>query len=123
MTVKIEFMGYVNAVRTYDWGVAYDVSHNQLQKKGELWEVTGRDYFSVVAPEGAPMFAENDQVVVKGTLKTKAFLKKDGTKGIALNVRAESMEKNATITKAAPPVQDIWPGVQEIPQSLDEAPF
>lgn len=123
MAIKIEFMGYVNQVRRYDWGIAYDVSHNQLLKKGEQWEVTGRDYFSVVGPEGAPEFQENDQVVIKGTLKTKPFLKKDGTKGIALNVRADSIEKNGTWTKAPEPqVKSTWPEAVEIPL-MDEAPF
>lgn len=121
MAIKIEFVGYVNQVRRYDWGIAYDVSHNQLLKKGDQWEVVGRDYFSVVAPDGSPSFNENDQVSVRGTLKTKYFEKKDGSKGIALNVRAEDM---ALFIKAAPnepAVQTVWPDVKQIADS--NAPF
>lgn len=122
MAIKIEFVGYVNKVREYQWGIAYDVAHNQMQKKGDQWEAVGRDYFSVVGPEGT-RFSENDLVTIKGTLKTKLFDKQDGTKGVALNVRAESMEKvqgKGAPQRQEPPVQQVWPDVALIP---DEAPF
>ena len=124
MAIKIEFVGYVNKVREYQWGIAYDVAHNQMVKKGDQWEAVGRDYFSVVGPQGAPRFNENDLVEIKGTLKTKYFDKQDGTKGVALNVRAESMtvksSKGGPKTMQEPPVQMVWPDVAEVP---DEAPF
>lgn len=124
MAIKVEFVGYVNKVREYDWGIAYDVAHNQMVKKGDQWEAVGRDYLSVVGPQGGPRFNENDMVEIKGTLKTKVFDKQDGSKGIALNVRAESMtvkaSKGNARPKADPPVQMVWPEVAEVP---DEAPF
>jgi len=124
VAIKVEFVGYVNKVRQYDWGTAYDVSHNQMQKKGDQWEVTGRDYLSVVGPQGS-QFAENDLVSIVGTLKTKVFDKQDGSKGIALNVRAEQMAKvekkgGQRPAQQEPPVQQIWPDVALVP---DEAPF
>ena len=121
MAVKIEFMGYVNNVREYDWGVVYDMSHNQTQKKDGQWQTIGRDYFSVVGPDGGPRFAENDMVSVKGTLKTKTFDKKDGSKGVALNVRAESMEMNAKTRPNQSVVEDVFKDIQELP--VDNAPF
>lgn len=127
MAVKIEFTGYVNRVREYDWGVVYDVAHNQMQKKGDRWETIGRDYFSVVGVEGGTRFAENDMVNIKGTLKTKTFDKQDGSKGIALNVRAEEMSKQATARDAKPKanpeaqLQDVWAEAQEV--TFDNAPF
>lgn len=125
MAIKVEFTGYVNKVRRYDWGIAYDVAHNQMQRKNDQWEVTGRDYMSVVGPDGTE-FAENDMVFVRGTLKTKVFDKQDGSKGIALNVRAEHMEKVAGKSQAKsapaqePAVQQVWPDVALLP---DDAPF
>jgi len=121
MAVKVEFTGYINKVREYDWGVVYDTSHSQTQKKDGQWQVVGRDYFSVVGPDGAPRFAENDMVTIKGTLKTKTFDKKDGSKGVALNVRAESMEMHAKTRPNQSVVEDVFKDLQEIP--LDEAPF
>lgn len=126
MAIKVEFMGYINRVREYDWGIAYDVAHNQQQKKNDQWHTVGRDYFSVVGPDGGPRFAENDMVYIRGTLKTKVFDKKDGSgKGIALNVRAEEMSKQASVQNAksspAGAVQDVWPEVSEMVS--DNAPF
>lgn len=122
MAVKIEFMGYVNNVREYDWGVVYDMSHNQTQMKNGQWQTVGRDYFSVVGPEGGPRFAKNDMCLVVGTMKTAIFDKKDGSgKGIALNVRAESMEMNAKTRPNQSVVEDVFKDIQELP--VDNAPF
>ena len=57
--------------------------------RGE-WKVDGKDYFSVTGPAG---FEEGDRVAVTGRMKTKFFEKKDGSKGISLNVRATEMSK------------------------------
>jgi hypothetical protein len=120
MAVKVEFEGYVNKVRQYDWGTVYDVSHNQVQKKDGNWEVVGRDYFSVVGPDGHTQFAENDMVSVKGTFKTKRFDKQDGSKGIALNVRAEVMEKLEMKNRPAKNV-DAFTGAADLFE--ENAPF
>jgi hypothetical protein len=123
--IRVEFKGYVNSVRTFDWGTVYNVSHSQVRKnhQGE-WETVGRDYFSVVAPQGAGPFAENDQVEVVGKLKTKLYDKKDGSgKGVSLEVRADEMRKSDRTGKPAtvPEMQAIWPDVKQIPD--DSVPF
>jgi hypothetical protein len=123
--IRVEFKGYVNSVRTFDWGTVYNVSHSQVRKnhQGE-WETVGRDYFSVVAPQGAGPFAENDQVEVVGKLKTKLYDKKDGSgKGVSLEVRADEMRKADRTGKPAtvPEMQAIWPDVKQIPD--DSVPF
>lgn len=91
MAVDIRFEGFINSVRQFDWGVVYDIAHAQMMKdeQGE-WKVAGKDYFSVTGPAG---FEEGEKVLVVGTFKTKVFEKKDGTKGIALNVRSKEMSK------------------------------
>jgi single-stranded DNA-binding protein len=53
------------------------------------WKVAGKDYFSVTGPAG---INEGDRVFVRGRMKTKLFDKKDGSKGVSLNVRAEEMK-------------------------------
>jgi hypothetical protein len=132
--IKVEFKGYVNGVRTFEWGTVYNVSHNQVRKnhQGE-WETVGRDYLSVVGPAG---FAENDQVEVVGRLKTKLYDKRDGSgKGISLEVRADEMrkvERNSNVnpvmqqtvnkmTASVPEMQEVWPTVKQIPD--DSVPF
>jgi single-stranded DNA-binding protein len=123
--IRVEFKGYVNGVRTFDWGTVYNVSHNQVRKnhQGE-WETVGRDYFSVVAPQDAPAFAENEQVEVVGKLKTKLYDKKDGSgKGISLEVRADEMRVVERSNKPASvsDIQGVWPAVKQIPD--DSVPF
>jgi single-stranded DNA-binding protein len=123
--IRVEFKGYVNGVRVFDWGTVYNVSHNQVRKnhQGE-WETVGRDYFSVVAPQGAGPFAENDQVEVVGKLKTKTYDKRDGSgKGVSLEVRADEM-RIATRTNqpaSVPEMQNIWPEVKQVPDT--QVPF
>lgn len=89
MAIQVEFTGYINSIKTFDWGTVYDISHAQRKQNdaGE-WETVGTDYFSVV---GEPGFSENQRVTVKGKLKTKRFDKRDGSKGISLEVRAEEI--------------------------------
>lgn len=123
--IRVEFKGYVNGVRVFDWGTVYNVSHNQVRKnhQGE-WETVGRDYFSVVAPDGAGPFAENDQVEVVGKLKTKTYDKRDGSgKGVSLEVRADEMRKVERGNKPATvaDMQGVWPAVKQIPD--DSVPF
>tara|TARA_R110000822_G_scaffold92393_3_gene213103 strand:- start:1208 stop:1582 length:375 start_codon:yes stop_codon:yes gene_type:complete len=124
MAVNIEFTGFINGVRTFDWGNVYDMAHSQMMKdeQGE-WKVAGKDYFSVTGPAG---FEEGEQVTVTGTFKTKVYEKKDGTKGIALNVRAKDMQRKerssgAKVSSAA--INEVWPTI-EIPSGVeDQAPF
>jgi single-stranded DNA-binding protein len=132
--IRVEFKGYVNAVRVFDWGTVYNVSHNQVRKnhQGE-WETVGRDYFNVVAPQGAGPFQENDQVTVVGKLKTKTYDKRHGSgKGISLEVRADEMAKvernghvNPTmqniVNVSTPEIQNVWPAVKQVAD--DQVPF
>ena len=124
MAVNIEFTGFINGVRPFDWGHVYDIAHSQMMKdeQGE-WKVVGKDYFSVTGPA---VFEEGDQVTVVGTFKTKVYEKKDGSKGIALNVRAKDMQRKergpgAKVSSAA--INEVWPTI-DVPSGADEqAPF
>ena len=123
MAIRIDFTGFVNEVKQFDWGTVYRMSHNQQQKNDQgQWETTGRDYFDVIGPAG---FVESNRVTVKGTLKTKTYDKKDGSgKGVVLQVRAESMEhavsnNPAPVQSAPQQVQQVWPEVSE----AGNAPF
>lgn len=124
MAINIEFTGFINGVREFEWGVVYDMAHAQMAKdeQGE-WKVAGKDYLSVTGPKG---FNEGDQCLVIGTLKTKLYDKKDGSKGVALNVRAREMklaERRQSNKVGVAALNDVWPTV-DVPGALDEqAPF
>ena len=122
MAVHIEFEGYVNDVRNYDWGIVYDCSHAQRQmNKSNQWETVGYDNFGVSVEKAVPGVEKGGKVRVQGTLKTKRYEKKDGSgTAVALNVRAVSVEplvKPASVSD----MQELWPTVKEIPE--DNAPF
>jgi single-stranded DNA-binding protein len=130
MAIQIEFQGFVNEVKNFDWGTVYNVSHNQVRKTPQgQWETVGRDYFSVVAPDGTQPLAENMRVNVKGRLKTKTFEKRDGSKGISLEVRADEISvlaqgtlREDKVNEAA--IQAVWPTVNPGQSAIDElAPF
>ena len=124
--IRVEFDGFVNRVREYEWGVAYDISHNQSKKQPDGTFVNdGKDYFSVVGVKGGPRFDENDFVSVKGTMKTAFFDKRDGSgKGVALNVQATEMVRRAPgggKSASVSEMQGLWPEVKQVPD--DNAPF
>jgi single-stranded DNA-binding protein len=92
MAINIEFQGFINEVKTFEWGTVYNVSHNQVRKTPTgQWETVGKDYFSVVAPEDTRNLTENTRVNIKGRMKTKLYDKRDGSKGVSLEVRADEV--------------------------------
>jgi len=122
MAISIEFQGFINEIKHFDWGTVYNVAHSQMLKdeQGE-WKVAGKDYFSVTGPAG---FEEGDRVSVVGRMKTKLFDKKDGSKGVSLNVRASEMskvERRGQTQDAQQTLNDVFGGAVK---SIDEeAPF
>ena len=91
MALNIEFEGFVNEVKTFDWGTVARMSHSQRAKNDAgQWETIGKDYLDVTLPAGETV-AEGGLVKVKGTFKVSTFDKKDGTTGIAIKVRAQEV--------------------------------
>jgi len=89
--LKIEFEGFVQDVRNFDWGTVVVVAHNQRAKNTQTgeYETVGKDYIDVTYDGATP---EKDTLVkVKGSLKVSTYAKKDGSTGIALKVRASEL--------------------------------
>ena len=135
MAVKVQFRGFVNDIKQFDWGVIYNMAHSQRQKdeQGE-WQTTGYDYFDVVDNSRMTSFVKGDQVEVSGNLKTRRYEGKDGVQRIALQVRADSMDKvrgqargPAAIEEAFPGSTVIdgggWPEPKQAPVADTEIPF
>jgi hypothetical protein len=125
MAVNVIFEGFVNEVKPFSWGTVAKVSHSQRAKNDATgqWETVGKDYFDVTLPEGVTV-PEGELVRVEGTLKVGTYDKKDGTTGVALKVRAQSIRKvergNRDAVAAAKevlaPVPDSWTAVDtELP--------
>jgi hypothetical protein len=128
MAIEVKFTGFVNEVKVFGWGVIAKVSHNQVKKTDDgKWETVGRDYFDVVLPDGVTV-SENDRVDVVGRLKTKLYDRKDGGKGMSLEVRAESVAVSgnnfvdrASLNKDVPVGYVPWEPAKPVDQS--DIPF
>lgn len=94
MAINVEFTGYVNEIKTFEWGQVVKMTHQQRAKNaanGE-WETIGRDYIDVTLDEGVDAPAENTVAKVTGTMKVNLYEKTDGGKGLGIKVRASSLE-------------------------------
>lgn len=94
MALTIEFEGFVNEVKVFNWGTVVKMSHAQRAKNDAtgLWETVGKDYLDVTWPADAAVPAENSVVRVKGTLKSPTtFEKRDGSHGVSLKVRGQEV--------------------------------
>jgi len=99
-----------------------NVGHRQVIKNAAgQWETAGYDYFDVSVQKGTPELPKDQKVKVKGTLKTKRFDKRDGSKGIALQVRAVELEALEKKPASVPDMQQVWPDLKQVP--ADNVPF
>jgi single-stranded DNA-binding protein len=91
MAVDVSFTGYVQEVKVFGWGVVAKVVHNQVKKSpsGE-WETVGKDWFDVTLPDGVTV-EKNQRVTVTGRFKSREYTRKDGSKGLSLEVRASAV--------------------------------
>ena len=109
MALNIEFEGYVQEIKDFDWGRVVTVTHNQRLKSqttGE-WETVGKDYIEVTVEKGMNVPAKDAPVKVSGSLKVSTYLKKDGSTGVALKVRAKDIS-DPVRAKSSAPESEIW---------------
>lgn len=116
MTLKIEFEGYVNEVKSFDWGTVASVSHAQRAKNANGdWETVGKDYIDVTLPEGVSTI-ENTKVKVIGSLKPDAYTNKNGEAKPRLKVRAWEFEQVDALPGGIPTpriVREVAPPADE----------
>lgn len=108
--ITIALEGYVNEVKSFDWGTVARVSHTRRAKNDQTgeWENAGYDYFDVTVPQGT-FVAEKTVVAVEGTLvKIEGFIKKDGTAGASAKVRAQSINPVDRRDSAASASDSTW---------------
>lgn len=110
MAISVEFEGWLNDVKQFDWGTVLKVTHDQRAKNdatGE-WETVGKDYIDVtVSPDQFQAVSGARKVRVTGSLKVGTYNKTDGTTGVSLKVRAHSVVRvekadDADLPKQAP---------------------
>ena len=105
---KIVITGWLNDVKGFDWGNVGKVAVDQRRKNDSTgqWETVDKIIYDVVF-EGA--FPDAKQVVVTGRVSgINTFEKRDGSTGVSIKVRADSVEEVfetplATVTKLDAP--------------------
>lgn len=120
---QIELTGWLNDVKSFDWGTALKVSIDVRKKnhQGE-WETVDKTVYDITT-DGRTALEGVKQVTVKGRITgTSTFMKRDGSTGSAIKVRAESVNiASDKVSEAA--ILETWP-TATIGRAVDEsAPF
>jgi len=86
----ISVTGWLNDPKTFDWGSAAKVSVDQRKQNSQgIWETVDKTVYDVTF-DGS--FPDTKQVIVEGRITgLNTFPKKDGTTGVSVKVRAESV--------------------------------
>jgi single-stranded DNA-binding protein len=106
MALSLSFTGFVEEVKTFDWGSVVTVSHSNRQKNdaGE-WETTSRDYIDVTVDPSSEFgwllqAQKGLRVAITGNAKLSTYNKKDGTAGVRIKLwpkEVETFEPNAVL--------------------------
>jgi len=95
MALKIEFEGWVNEIKQFDWGQVVRMTHQIRSKNAQTgeWETTGKDYIDVSVSHDSGIIVPDAKLLrVNGTFKVDTYTKNDGTVAVAVKVRASSLE-------------------------------
>lgn len=97
----IQVTGWLNDVKSFDWGAAGKVSVDQRKQNAEgQWETVDKTVYDVTF-DGA--FPDSKQVTVEGRITgINIFEKRDGTTGVSIKVRAESVNAVNTAKEELP---------------------
>jgi len=125
---QIVVTGWLNDVKTFDWGVALKLAVDVRKKnQQDEWETTDKTVYDVTA-DSVPNLDGVRQVTVTGrVVATATFEKRDGSTGSAIRVRAtevvvtvDDREAPQKITEAAVLAQ--WPKAK-MGKPVSDAPF
>lgn len=92
MALSLTFTGFVEEVKTFDWGSVVTVSHSNRKKNEQgQWETVSRDYIDVtIDPTSDFAWLINAEkglrVTVTGNAKISTYNKRDGNSGINIKV-------------------------------------
>ena len=120
---QIQVTGWLNDVKDFDWGRALKVSVDVRKKnhQGE-WETVDKTVYDVTTDGREPLDGAK-QVTVTGRITgTSTFMKRDGSQGAAIKVRAEKVQiASDKVNEAA--INAVWPTVTPGAALSESAPF
>lgn len=94
MALTIQFTGFLQEVKHFDWGTVVEVAHtNRKKNQAGQWETVSTDYIDVVIDSNdkaayahvlsAP---KSTRLAVNGTMKFNTFEKRDGSTAVKMKV-------------------------------------
>jgi|APIni6443716594_1056825.scaffolds.fasta_scaffold69045_1 single-stranded DNA-binding protein len=92
MALSLSFTGFVEEVKTFDWGSVVTVSHSNRQKNDAgQWETTSRDYIDVTVDPSSEFgwllqAQKGLRVAITGNAKLSTYNKKDGSAGVRIKL-------------------------------------
>ena len=112
MALSLSFTGFVEEVKTFDWGSVVTVSHSNRQKNDAgQWETTSRDYIDVTVDPSSEFgwllqAQKGLRVAITGNAKLSTYNKKDDTAGVRIKLwpkEVETFEPNAVLDTSDAP--------------------
>jgi hypothetical protein len=119
----IDVTGWLNDVKEFDWGTALKVSVDVRKKTPEgTWETVDKTIYDITT-DGKTALEGVKQVKVVGRISgTNTFQKRDGSTGVSIKVRAESVTiASDKVNEAA--IMETWPTAKMGPAIDESVPF
>lgn len=121
---QVTVTGWLNDVKEFDWGRALKVSVDVRKKnhQGE-WETVDKTIYDVTTDGREPLEGVKQVTVTGRIIGTNSFLKRDGSTGVSIKVRAEKVQHASDkVNEAA--ILTTWPtAIPGKPETIEEAPF
>lgn len=100
MAITVQFTGFLQEVKHFDWGTVVEIAHTNRKKNdaGE-WETTSTDYIDVVVDiadkesyRDIYEMPKSTRLAISGRMKFNLYTKRDGETGVKMKVWAETIE-------------------------------
>lgn len=123
----IQLTGWLNNVSEFDWGRAFSVAVDVRKRNdsGE-WETVDKTSYDVTTDDKSGYFGEVKQVKVVGRITgLNTYQKRDGSTGVSVKVRAESIVPAGDVKLKEAAIMETWPTAKMGEATLvdAEAPF
>lgn len=100
MAIAVQFTGFLQEVKHFDWGSVVEVAHtNRKKNDAGQWETVSTDYIDVIVDakdrdsyERIFQMEKSTRLAVSGNMKWNIYTKRDGQPGAKMKVYVEDIE-------------------------------
>lgn len=123
MTIRVSFDGWVNEVKSFDWGHVLKMTHDRrAQNQAGEWETVGKDYIDVIVDDAQLAQIHNEKLIhVEGGQKElRAYTKASGELGTGQTIKAFEVAplRRDSVAQVKSTVPDAWTPIEP-----EDAPF